>query len=72
VRSSDLNHKQTVTPSDLFTDTPDIIQTTHTYKISEFTISYQSDFGQNFKDLLRCEVLKVVIMMLLVILVQPL
>jgi len=31
VRSSDLNHKQMTTPSDLFTDTLTDNQTTHTY-----------------------------------------
>ena len=48
VSSSDLNHKQTTTttPYDLFTDTMTDRQTTHTHNyISEFTASYQSDFG---------------------------
>ena len=71
VRSSDLNHKL-MTPSGLFADTPTIKLLTHTRIRYLNLVSYQSDFGQDFKDLLTCEVIKVVIMMLLVTLVLPL
>jgi len=78
VRSSDLNHKQTMTPSDLVTDTLTIKLITHT------TIRYlnlQSHINQILAEIsrtcrvsykMRSKVLKVVTMMLLVTLVQPL
>ena len=76
VRSSDLNHKQTA-PSDLFTDTLTIKLLTHTIRY----LILQSRVNQILAEIsrtcwvsykMRSEFLKVVIMMLLITMVQPL
>ena len=75
VRSSDLNHKQT-TPSDVFTDT--LSNCSHIQQLDIWIYNLISmRFWPRFQALVEChkmrsEVLKVVIMMLLVTLVQPL